>query len=150
MISAESFNETEVFSVTITSPDPYEAEHIANTLAKVLPEKIAGVVEGSSVRIVDYAVVPSQKVSPNLQMYALIGLLLGMLLSGTVIVILEIMDDRIHSEDYLLESFGSIPLLSVIPDMADEKQKDQYYYSNSYYTKSTESRPVRRRQNHVR
>lgn len=54
MIRAESVNDTEVFTVTVTSDDPQEAEHIVNTIAQVLPDKIAGIVEGSSVRIVDY------------------------------------------------------------------------------------------------
>ena len=62
MIQTESVNETEVFSITVTCDDPHEAEHIANTIARVLPDKISNVVEGSSVRVVDYAVVPSGKV----------------------------------------------------------------------------------------
>ena len=69
MITAESVNETEVFSVSVTSGDPYEAEHIANTIARVLPDKIAAIVEGSAARIVDYAVVPSRKVAPSIRNY---------------------------------------------------------------------------------
>ena len=38
MISAQSVNGTEVFSVTVTSPDPQEAELLANTIARGLPE----------------------------------------------------------------------------------------------------------------
>lgn len=132
MITASSVNETEVFSVTVTSPDPYEAEHIANTIARVLPDKIASVVEGSSVRIVDYAVVPSEKVSPSLKKYALVGILLGALVSCGAIVIMELSDDRIHSAQYLLDSFDGIPLLAAIPDMLDEKQKSGHYYYSKY------------------
>ena len=79
MITAESVNETEVFSVTVTSDDPQDAEHIANTIAQVLPDKIAGIVEGSSVRVVDYAVVPSAQVSPNVTVWTIIGVLLGLI-----------------------------------------------------------------------
>lgn len=137
MISAEAVNETEIFSVKVTSPDPYEVEHIANTIARVLPDKIASVVEGSAARIVDYAVVPSQKISPSIRKYTLIGLLMGMLLSCGAIVVVELMDDRIRSENYLLETFSNIPLLSVIPDMLEEKNGGQYYYSKyGRYSKS--------------
>ena len=131
MISTSSVNDTEVFSVTVTSDDPYEAEHIANTIGRVLPDKIASIVEGSSVRVVDYAVVPSGKVSPNISKYTLIGLMLGLLASCGLIAVVEIADDRIRSEDYLLQNFGETPLLAVIPDMLDDKSKGQYY--NSYY-----------------
>lgn len=128
-ISAEAVNETEVFSITVTSGDPYEAEHIANTIARVLPDKIAAIVEGSAARIVDYAVVPSQKVSPSIRNYTMVGLMLGMLFSCGVIVVIELMDDRIRTENYLLENFSNIPLLSVIPDMMGESGGGKYYYS---------------------
>ncbi|MBP3646786.1 MAG: hypothetical protein J6K55_10225 [Clostridia bacterium] len=128
-ISAEAVNETEVFSIKVTCGDPYEAEHIANTIARVLPDKIAAIVEGSAARIVDYAVVPSQKVSPSIRKYTLVGLLLGALASCGVIVVIELLDDRIRTENYLLENFSTIPLLSVIPDMLEEKNGGQYYYS---------------------
>ena len=45
MIEAESVSGTEVFSITVTSKDPQEAEHIANTIGLILPDKIADVVE---------------------------------------------------------------------------------------------------------
>ena len=128
MIKTESVNDTEVFSITVTSADPYESEHIANTIGRVLPDKIAGIVEGSSVRVVDYAVVPFKKVSPSISKYTLIGLLMGMFLSCMVIVVMEIMDDSIRSEEYLLQNFPDMPLLAVIPDMLDDKSTGQYYY----------------------
>lgn len=128
MISAGSVNDTEVFSVTVTADDPREAEHIANTIAQVLPDKIANVVEGSSVRIVDYAVVPSSKASPNIRLYTIIGLLGGLLLSCAVIAIIEVMDDQIRSENYLLENYPNIPLLTVVPDLLNERTGKGYYY----------------------
>ena len=64
MISSGSISNTEVFNIDVTSNDPAEAELIANTIAKVLPERISGIVDGSSVRIVDYAVKPSAKAGP--------------------------------------------------------------------------------------
>ena len=127
MISADSVNETEVFSVTVTSDDPQEAEHIANTIAQVLPDKIANIVEGSSVRIVDYAVVPSEKVSPSIRQYTIIGLLGGLLLSCGAIALMEILDDKIHSESYLLENYANIPLLTVVPDLLEEQNHKGYY-----------------------
>ena len=132
MIRTETVNDTEVFSITVTSPDPYEAEHIANTIARVLPDKIGNVVEGSSVRVVDYAVVPANKMSPNITRYTVIGLLLVMMLGCVIVVMMEIADDHIRSEEYLLERFAGTPLLAVIPDMLEEKSRGKHYY---YYKK---------------
>lgn len=140
MIEAESVSGTEVFSITVTSKDPQEAEHIANTIGLVLPDKIADVVEGSSVRIVDYAVVPAEKSSPSISKYTMVGLILGFLISCAVIAVTEIRDDKIHSEEYLLTNYKNIPLLSVIPDLLDKKGKGYY----SYYSEPEDGNETRK------
>jgi len=145
MITAGSVNETEVFSVTVTSDDPQEAEHIANTIAQVLPEKIASVVEGSSVSIVDYAVVPSKKVSPNVRIYTVVGMLIGMGLSAAAIALFEILDDRIRYEGYLLENYENIPLLTVVPDLlGDSSKMGSYYYQYGNYGETPTKESKRR------
>ncbi len=129
MISASSVNGTEIFRVSVTSHDPKEAEQIANTIADILPSKIADVVDGSSVRIVDYAVIPTSKSSPDITTYTAIGMLVGLAVACAIVIILEITDTQIHSEDYLLESYD-LPVLAVIPDLSDRKKSNQYYYYN--------------------
>ena len=128
MISAESVNSTEIFSIEVTSPDPQEAELLANTIARILPEKIASIVEGSSARIVDYAVVPAKKASPSLTKYTAVGALLGFVLACSVIVIRDLMDEQIHDSDYLVQTYN-IPVLAVIPDLLSTKNTNDYYQS---------------------
>lgn len=133
MISAESVNSTEVFSVKVTSTSPTEAELIANTIAKVLPEKISSIVEGSSVRIVDYAVTPTHRASPSMSKNTVLGALIGAVLACGVVIVLELMDDKIHDSDYLLQTYN-IPVLAVIPDLLTNKAE------NNAYAKSAEQR----------
>ena len=127
MISASSVNSTEIFSVEVTSTSPQEAELLANTIARVLPEKIASVVDGSSVRIVDTAVVPSKKAAPSTGKNTMLGFLLGAVLACGAVVVLYLMDDKIHSADYLLSSYD-LPLLAVIPDLTQDDDDGYYYY----------------------
>ena len=128
MISASSVNGTEIFSITVTSPDPKEAETLANAIAQVLPEKIASIVEGSSARIVDYAVEPAKKDSPSITKNTVIGFALGFILSCSVVVVLELMDDQIHDSDYLVQTY-EIPVLAVIPDLLSNHSSNEYYRS---------------------
>lgn len=58
MISAASLNNTELFAVTVTGNDAEEAARIANTVAQVLPEKVAMVNSNSFVGVIDEALVP--------------------------------------------------------------------------------------------
>ena len=131
MISAQSVNSTEVFSITVTSPSPREAEMLANTIARILPEKISAIVEGSSARIVDYAVEPAKKASPSLSKNAL-----GFVLACGIVVIMELTDEQIHDSDYLIQTYD-IPVLAVIPDLLSATSTNDYYQSAEQRMKKT-------------
>ena len=46
MISAGAVNSTEVVQIDVTMPDPQEAALVANSVTKVLPERIAAIMDG--------------------------------------------------------------------------------------------------------
>lgn len=127
MIDATSVNGTEVFCVSVTSPSPGEAEMLANTIVDVLPDKIASVVDGSSVRIVDFAVRPEEQDSPNYLSNALTGAVLGALLTAVLVVVIDLMDEQIHDVEYLTKTYD-LPVLATIPDLL-AKNGDYYYKS---------------------
>lgn len=134
MIEAEAVDGTEVFEVTVTSSDPLEAQNIANTIAKVLPNKVAAIVDGSSMRIVDYAVVASHKSSPNVTLYTAFGLIIGVALSCGAIVLFEMMDDQIHDEDFLNQTYD-IPVLASIPNLKNSHSSSYGQYGGYYGNK---------------
>lgn len=130
MISASSENGTEIFRVTVTAEDPEEAAMIANTVADVLPESIASVVDGSSVRVVDYAAVNQHKVSPNVKRMAAVGLLAGLLISAVIVVLIDLFDDVIRDEEYLTQTYNT-PVLALIPDLTERAEGKYGYYEQS-------------------
>lgn len=132
MVSSSKVSDTEIFSVFVKSSDPVEAEHIANTIAEVLPDKIADIVEGSSVKIVDYAVVPANKVSPNNTKNALMGAMALLVLSGLLITLRILMDTSIQNDDDLF-TLTHIPLLAKIPEQyPGKKPKHKSKYASNY------------------
>jgi len=132
MIAAKAVNNTEIFEVTVTSKDPYEAERIANTIVKVLPDKITQIMDGSSVRTVDLAVVPENRCSPSLRNYTLIGAIIGLLFSCGIVVLKELLNEQITGEDDLIQTYG-LPILAAIPDMLAVQTGKGY---GSYYAAS--------------
>lgn len=134
MVSAQSVNKTEIFSVTVKSSDPDEARIIANTIVEILPEKISEIIKGSSVSIVDLAVTPKSSYYPSYSKNSIMGFLVGFVISVAAVIILEIfVNDRIQSEDWLRSNFGeNIPVLSVIPDISSEKNGKSYGGYKSY------------------
>ena len=135
MISTKTVQNTAAFDVVVTSTSPTEAEHIANTIAEVLPERITEIVDGSNVRIVDYAIVPSHRAGPSFAKNTIIGFLAGAVLAAAVVAVQFIIDEQndivIHSSDELKELYPDIKILALIPDMRLSEKKG-YYYS-SYY-----------------
>ena len=65
MITAEAVESTEIFRVVVTGPEPKETEQIASAIAYILPKRIATIIEGTSAKVVDSAVLPSRPSSPN-------------------------------------------------------------------------------------
>jgi len=133
MISANPVEDTEIFEVRVESTDPAEAKLIADSICSLLPEKVEDVVDGSSVRIVDHAVTPKLKDSPSVTKFTALGMLIGLILSSVVVVVLELFDQYIRSETYLLQTFPNIPILGVIPDLDSSGHRDRYY-ANRYYS----------------
>lgn len=137
MITTEALSGTAAFTVTVESESPAEAELIANTIAQLLPDRIAEIVDGSSVRIVDYAIIPAHRSSPNYIKNTAIGVLLGGFLAAGIVTVRFINDESryevIHSADELREIYPDITVMALIPDMRLSEKKG-YYYS-SYYGK---------------
>ena len=138
MVSAAPVDDTEVFKVTVTCPNYKHAALIANAIADILPERIAQIVDGSSVRVVDYAVESSARVSPNYKKFALYGLALGVLLTVGLIVLMDLLDGAINSEEYLAHVYSDLPLLAVVSDGDEEKSA---YYKKGYYASAQKSQP---------
>ncbi len=128
MISAASVSSTEVFKVIVTSPDAKEAEKIANAIAYILPKRISEIVDGTSAKIVDYAVEAAAPSSPNRASNTIIGLLVGFILSMGIIVLRELFDTTIRNEEDITQNCKH-PILATVPDMA-APTKGKYY---SYY-----------------
>lgn len=76
MIASGSSNDTEIMYVTVTTNDPYEAAKIANCIAEVLPVRIAEIIDGASMEVVDSAVPNLRKVAPALLSIPLLDLYL--------------------------------------------------------------------------
>ena len=132
MISAEAVNSTEVFEVTVVSKDAKEAAEIANTIAEVLPTRISEIIESSSVKILDYAIINNEPVSPSYVKNIAIGALAGAVVAVALIFLQFVLDNKIHSEEYLIEHY-KYPILAVIPDLAATSK-------NKYYKRKTPSK----------
>ncbi len=128
IVSGQS-NGTEIMKVTVTTGNPYEAAEIANCIAEVLPVRISSIIDGATMEVVDYAVANLDKVSPSIASYTAVGLILGALLSAVVLAVIAMMDDTIHDEEYVLNTYD-YPILAKVPNLLSENTKQYGYYKH--------------------
>ncbi len=135
MVTATQANDTEIMKVTVTTNDPRESAEIANCIARVLPIRIAQIIDGASMEVVDDAVPNNEKVAPSITKYTAVGMVLGVLISALAIVLAAMMDDTIHNEEYILQAYN-YPILAKVPDLLDSGNKKygyRRYGKYSYY-----------------
>lgn len=130
MISATSVNETEIFQVTVTSTDPDEALAIAEAIVEVLPKRIKDVVVPADARPVDFPIKATAPSSPNKVANAMIGFILGCMLTAGIIVLREIFDVIIRTEEDVRRCCNH-PILASVPDMNASSKGSGYYYRDN-------------------
>ena len=108
--------DTRILSITAKDGDPKEAARIANGLRNVAAEKITSVTKVSDVTTLDEAEVPQSPSSPNIRRNVLLGFVAGAGLMVVLLVVVEVLDDRVKKPEDVEELMG-LPLLGVVPDI---------------------------------
>ena len=103
-------------SIAVSDGDAKEAARIANSLRQIAAEKIIAVTKVSDVTTLEEAEVPNSPSSPNIRRNTLIGFLAGGVLISVVILVVEVLDDRVKKPEDVEEALG-ITLLGVVPNM---------------------------------
>ena len=115
-ISVSVPTDTRILSITAKDGDPKEAARIANGLRNVAAEKIISVTKVSDVTTLDEAEVPQSPSSPNIRRNVLLGFVAGAGLMLVLLVVVEVLDDRVKRPEDVEELMG-LPLLGVVPDI---------------------------------
>ena len=113
--TAEAVEDTPILKISISDHDPEQAAKIVNEIAKVAPDAIMNLVEGSSVKVVDLSRVPTGISYPSYKKVAVIGCVLGAGLTLAIIVLLVLFNSYIEGEEDITKLFDA-PVIGKIPD----------------------------------
>lgn len=116
MISVTIPTDTRVISITVTNHDPQQAKDLANSIREVASEKIKSVTKVQDVTPLEKAQLPSKPSSPNIKRNTMIGMLIGGLFTIVIIVIKEVLDDRVKRPEDVEEVLG-MTLLGIVPNI---------------------------------
>lgn len=130
MLTITSVNDTGLMDVKVTTNNAQLSSNVANTIAAVAPEQIIQVTKAGYVELVDEAKPDPVPSSPNVTLDCIVGALIGFLLTLVIIVVREMLDQRVKSEEDLKNHYD-IPVLGTIPDLRSHlkgaNKKYEYY-----------------------
>ncbi len=122
-------SDTLFIDIFFTAASREEAIELTNTYLALAPEYISKYLPDSRSNIATGADKASQ-VYPQSAFYAIIGALLGALLTFGIAFVIDMMDNTIKGEEYFKNNFD-IPLLGAIPDF------ENYGIANYSYSTKT-------------
>nr|APZ79447.1 Chain length determinant protein Wzd [Streptococcus suis] len=107
--------DTRIVSISVRDADPNEAARIANSLRTFAAQKIVEVTKVSEVTTLEEAVPAEEPSTPNTKRNIILGLLAGGILATALVLVMEILDDRVKRPQDIEEVMG-LTLLGVVPD----------------------------------
>lgn len=121
-IDVESPEDTRFMNITVTYSDPYQAEQLVNSLARISVEQMEEVLDVKSASIVEEGSIPINPSSPNLMKNTALGAIAGFFLSCMIIAFMVITNDRIKSADDMERLLG-LHCLGAIPEGKEFKSE---------------------------
>lgn len=121
-IQVQQSQNSQMFSIVATDTKPVDAEHIANTTAKVFQENAKDVLDVDKISIISNAQASMTPVSPNNKLNLAIGLVLGMMVGVGLAFLLELLDRTVKDSRFVAENLG-FTILGSVPQMTDKEIK---------------------------
>jgi len=122
-ISIQNPEDTRILYISVTTNDAKQAKAIVDELASVSALFIGDTLEITPPKIIEEGEVAAAKTGPNLTKNTILGFLGGMVLICAVIIILELLNDSIRSEEDV-EKYLGLPVLAVVPNKEEQKRKN--------------------------
>lgn len=112
---------SQMFSISATSPKAIDAEHIANTAAEVFQETVKDVLTNvDKITIVSKATASSTPVSPNNKLNLAIGLLLGLIVGVGLAFLMQLLDRTVKDSRFVTDNL-EFTILGTVPQMTQKE-----------------------------
>ena len=106
--------DTRILSITVRDSDPNQAATIANTLRDEAAKKIIEVTKVSDVTTLEAALPAEKPSTPQTERNLVLGFVAGAFLATALVLVLEVLDDRVKRPQDIEEGLG-MTLLGIVP-----------------------------------
>lgn len=131
-ISVQTQQNSQVFTLNVKTDNPEKSAAVANTISSVFKHKIKKIMSVNNVTIVSYASVPKSASFPNKNLFTLVGALLGLVGSFIYILIRDLTDTTIKSDDFMTDELGLTNLGAVSHIRMDVTKNNNRSSSHSH------------------
>lgn len=121
-ITVENPTDTRILNLTVSNPDPILACEIVDELATVSSAFIGDKMEVTPPKVIETGEVALYPNSPNIKKNALMGVLAGAIVSAGIIIVLNMVNDTIRTEEDIAR-YLNLSTFAVVPDKEQEKSR---------------------------
>lgn len=116
-VKVDNSTTTRVITLSVTGPDPQAAANIANAYVQNISSTAQSVMDVQAVNVIDAASAPTSPSGPKRPLYILVALLVGLFLAVAIVVIADMVNTKVRSDEDVEELLG-IPVVGHFPDIS--------------------------------
>lgn len=117
-ITVTNETNTEIIKITATTEDPELSRDIVAETVNQFIAYVKDKIDVKNIMVLNQAKINETPVSPNVKLTIVVGALLGIMISGGIVVLRFLLDKRLHTKDDV-EAYLEIPVLAEIPYYED-------------------------------
>ncbi len=121
MVSVQSSDESEILTLQVTCADPSDAQSIAEKVFDYGTDEIMRVIRAGWVEYIDEPSLPERPVSPNVIRNTLLAFIVGFVLCAGVLIVRDLIDDKLKGQEDLADAFPNVPIVGLIPKMKERR-----------------------------
>jgi len=110
--------DTSSFYMTVETEDATLSYQIARAIAKTAPDRVGSFENVGALEVISYPQKNDEPVSPSILRNTALGFILGLVLSCGLVVLRELLDNRIREPEEITELFG-LPVFGVVPEFSE-------------------------------
>ena len=122
-VSTTVSEDSGLITVYVLDTTPAMAAQLAEAIAVSAPGHVARMRDGSSMRILDDPIEPTEKHAPNHIQNTAIGMMLGFVLCVAIVIVVDLTHDIVQDGEELFQRYHVV-VIGTIPDLWDAQSND--------------------------
>ena len=131
IVSVSTVNNTEILRVNVTTPNPDDSYKIAQAMESISAEYVSRIVNGTTLMVITPSARSGRIFSPNYTRYTLIGAILGAVIMALILILRELLDNRVKETDDLMKRYG-YAVMGTIHDLTAHSSHKYGAYGYGY------------------